>query len=483
MRRQNPSRGAALSTRCWSEFGPISLQQRVAGGGVLGGREEPQDEDCLFLNIWTPGVDAARRPVLIWIHGGGFSAGSGSTAMYDGASLAHDHDVVVVTINYRLGALGFLSSPDFAGAPGDATANFGLWDMVQALTWVRDEIGAFGGDPSSVTIFGESAGGVAVNMLLASPVAVPLFHRAISQSGTIWPASPEQATETAERLFLELGLQEPTAEALRAIPAEEMAAASAKVDALGWASFSQNGPLDLPYRPVVDGHLLDRAPLDSLRVGVARDVPLLIGNNTGEMQLFPAILPGYGTVEDAELVPYLEAELAALGVDGAGQAERGVAIYREVLEHGEAPTASDIFFAIGTDATFRHAADQVALTQASVQPQVFKYLCDFQSPLLNAAVHAVDVPLLFGSFREDADLQRFVGTGPESESAAAIMQEAWASFARTGCPTIPSGPAWPEFENGARRTMILDSQPHVVEHPDRSRVAFWEQATARITTA
>ena len=178
-----------------TEFGPISMQAPNEVLQSLFGRarkQPPLDEDCLYLNVWTPALDGARRPVMVWIHGGGFVIGAGSEPLYEGSALA-SRDVVLVTINYRLGALGFLYDPDFAGAPGEACANFGLLDQIAALRWVRDEIAAFGGDPDNVTVFGESAGAMSIGTLMGSPLAAGLFHKAILQSGAAHSALTARA--------------------------------------------------------------------------------------------------------------------------------------------------------------------------------------------------------------------------------------------------------------------------------------------------
>ena len=242
----------------------------------------PRDEDCLFLNVYTPRPDAAHRPVLFWIHGGGFTHGSGSELLYDGGPLAERGDVVVVTIHYRLGALGFLHLGDLM--PGSAvTANAGLLDAAAALRWVRDNIAAFGGDPGNVTIFGESAGASAVGCLLALPAAAGLFHRAILESGTaVRVGEREAATRLAEELLEELGLGRTNPSGILEVPADKIVGAQARV-----AARAQREGLP-SFGPVVDGDTLPQRPFDAVAAGAAAAIPLLIGTNRDEMKLFNA---------------------------------------------------------------------------------------------------------------------------------------------------------------------------------------------------
>ena len=250
-----------------TEFGPIALQEGMdALDALLPSPPQPQSEDCLYLNLWTPGLDDSSRPVMFWIHGGAFTLGSGSEPLYSGANLARRGDVVVVTINYRLGAFGFLHEPALGPSPHEA--NFGMRDMIAALRWVRDNITNFGGDPDKVTIFGESAGGAAVACLLVSPEAQGLFHRAIGMStagdhGILFDGTQP----TTDQLYAQLGLDKPSAEQLRSLPASDLLARpggrrGGRIRGVG------GNVVSATCRSVrlVDGIILDRAtPLDRLR--------------------------------------------------------------------------------------------------------------------------------------------------------------------------------------------------------------------------
>ncbi|MCZ2108511.1 MAG: carboxylesterase family protein [Dehalococcoidia bacterium] len=260
----------------------------------------PQDEDCLFLNVFTPAADDRRRPVLFWIHGGGFTHGTAAEPLYDGGPLAVLGDVVVVSINYRLGAFGYLYLGEHLPGAGLA-ANAGQLDQVAALEWVRDNIAAFGGDAANVTIFGESAGAAAVGTLLAMPAARGLFHRAILQSGSGRAASPEEAARVTSMLLQELGLEKSDAAELLALPADALLGAQTAVVA-------RARDFGLPLGPVRDAATLPRSPLEAIAAGEAANIPMLIGTNRDEVKLFSASMRR-DPMDDATLVRAVTATL------------------------------------------------------------------------------------------------------------------------------------------------------------------------------
>ncbi len=276
-----------VGVRDASAFGPIAPQPPSLPGPTSPaepGASEPQDEDCLSLNVWTPALpeEPARsgtgRPVMVWIHGGGFTSGSGSVFLYRGGNLVRNGDAVVVTINYRLGALGFLGLP----GPDGLMGNWGLHDQVAALRWVRDNIAAFGGDPENVTVFGESAGAISVVALMAVPSASRLFRRAIVQSGGAHVHDREQATRSASRLAAALGLATCDRDALIGVPAADLVAATTELG----GRRPDPGLLPLPFLPVVDGAFVARHPLDAVASGAASTVDLIVGTNRDELTLF-----------------------------------------------------------------------------------------------------------------------------------------------------------------------------------------------------
>ena len=256
----------------------------------LAGRQK-LDEDCLYLNVWTSGLSGARRPVLFWCHGGAFITGSGSSPWSDGANLCRIDDVVVVSFNHRLGALGYLHLADIAGGDFSGAGTAGVMDIVAALEWVRDNIAAFGGDPGNVTIFGESGGGAKVSVLMALPSAKGLFHKAIIQSGpAVQMADRDDGTRTARQVLEHLGLDAKKAGELRRLPAKRLLEAQVAVLAgVSRANFADRRRLG--FNPVIDGNVFPGGPFAPKAPDISADVPLMIGSNKDEMTLFLGHLP------------------------------------------------------------------------------------------------------------------------------------------------------------------------------------------------
>lgn len=398
-----------------------------------------QDEDCLNLNVFTPAADGARRPVLFWIHGGGFTHGAGYEPLYDGGPFASRHDVVVVTINYRLGALGFLSIPEAGFGP-----NQGLLDQVAALKWVQANIETFGGDPANVTIFGESAGSASVAALLAMPPARGLFNRAILQSGVGRASPPEVAARSADALLEALGLSRAQAAALADLPAAQIVAAQAAVQKRG-----------LGFGPVRDPATLPEEPMKVVRAGGASETAVLIGSNRDEVKLFNAAAPRPPLDESG----LLAAVRAALPRADEAQAAALVETYRASRSARGLPAGTlDILDAVQSDLRFRIPSIRLASAQRAVQPNTYLYLFTHASPARRGALgacHALEMPFVFGTFGAPTQ-ERFAGTGPEVERLSAEMNAAWAAFARTGDPAT-EGLAWPAFDPDRRTTMVFDT--------------------------
>lgn len=408
----------------------------------------PQGEDCLNLNVFTPAADAGRRPVLFWIHGGGFTHGTGSDALYDGGPLARRGDAVVVTINYRLGALGYLYLEHHLPGQGLA-ANAGQLDQVAALEWVRDNIESFGGDPGNVTIFGESAGSMAVGALLAMPAARGLFRRAIMQSGAGRATSAGRAAEVTSRLLEELGLRDEEAEKLLRLPDDEIVAAQtrliAKTRTVGM----------LPFGPVLDPGTLPESPIDATRAGRAAPVPLVIGTNRDEYKLFAA-----GVQRDEPDGERLLRDVCA-AVPGASeqQAAELVEVYRRSRRtNGLRDGNLDIADAIRGDVIFRGPAGALAEAHRAQGHDVFAYLFTYGSPARRGALgacHALELPFVFGTLGAPTQ-DRFAGTGPEVDGLSANMQEAWLGFAREGIPAHEGIGRWDAYDSPRRPTMLFD---------------------------
>ncbi len=350
-------------TRDAAAFGPIAPQPQAAVGITSASdpaSSEPQSEDCLSLNVWTSALPdeaapAPGRPVMVWIHGGGFTSGSGSVFLYRGGRLVRRGDVVVVTLNYRLGALGFLGHRGLAG-PDGAVGNWGLRDQVAALTWVRDNIAAFGGDPHNVTVFGESAGGFSVSTLLGTPSASGLFRRAVVQSGGVQVHTVAEAERSADRLVAVLGLASCDRASLLRVPAEELVAAT---EELGRRR-PDPGLVPLPHLPVVDGVFLPAHPLAAVATGAAVGIDLLIGTNRDELTLFGIGNPALMEMDEEGVERWVANAVPDMPAAEVLEAYRAARAAR-----GEQTEARDMWVAIGSDVVFRWPSLQLAATHAA----------------------------------------------------------------------------------------------------------------------
>jgi para-nitrobenzyl esterase len=443
-------------------IGSASPQRASLVMRMLGLEGLAQDEDCLTLQVWTPALDAAHRPVLVWLHGGGFTAGAGSLPLFDGAALARRGDAVVVTVNYRLGALGFLAQPDLLGV-GEIGANFGLLDQLAALDWVREHASQLGGDPGNVTLFGESAGAMSIGALIGVPSARGLFQRAILQSGAAHNVSPRaNGLRIAELFRTALGQPDATIDALRALPVEAILQAQGKVIDESWRQVE-----GLAFQPMVDGLVIPVAPLDAVAAGAALDVALLIGTNLDEWRLFALTDPKLRGMDDAGLLRRL-ARVPPTGVEDAGAfAERAVETYR-AARSGKAPIdAPSLWLAMQTDRVFRIPALRLAEQQ---QARVHTYLFDWASPALDGALgscHGIELPFVFGTLHDPRAAQ-LVGEGPAADRLAAEMQDAWLAFARSG------DPGWPAYDTAKRATRRLGRDSDLVWDPQGDERAFWD---------
>ncbi len=450
-------------------FGPISLQapnEMLEALLPVSDPPQPQSEDCLYLNVWTPGLDGAR-PVMVWIHGGAFTIGSGSEDYYDGANLASRGDVVIVTINYRLGALGFLNLP----ALGET--NFGMRDQVAALKWVHENIANFGGDPGNVTIFGESAGGMSVASLMASPESAGLFQKAIPQSGAGHNGlSVEETNATAFKFCEALGVAADDVDALMAADASDILAASVAVDPLAnpdAAADLSDGEASptpqMPFQPVIDGAFLSSLPIDHIRDGSADGVATLVGSLDEELKLLAAA--GAADPMSEEAVTGL---LGMMHPDGAS----AFATYRAARrERGEDDSPDEIFVAAIGDVMLRIPGLRLADAQTSRAP-TYAYLFDWESPAMNGALgscHALELPFVFGTH---AVAPEFCGSGPVADAFSELTMDTWLAFAKTGNPA-GEGVDAPAWDAGAKPIQVLGDNPRV-EHDWRGpEVGVWDE--------
>jgi len=427
------------------------------------------DEDCLYLNVYTPAADGAARPVMVWIHGGGFAIGSGSQPVYDGCPLARRGDVVVVTINYRIGPLGFLYLADLCPELGGTTGNAGIRDQVAALEWVQENIAAFGGDPGNVTIFGESAGGMSVGTLLGMPSARGLFTRGIAQSGASHNVhTRETATKVAAHFLEELGIAPAdAATTLRGLPPDKLLETQQQTVLKLGTSVGL-----LAFQPLVDGDSLPEPPLDTVAAGQAADVTLMTGTTRDEWNLFGMMDPRAGSLDEARLVKRLSARLPEAEVPGLVEA------YRRARE-GHAPSGpKELYFAIQTDRIFRIPAIRLAEAQQPHQPHTYLYRFDWETPAFGGALgacHAVDLAFVFGLL-DKPGAQLFTGGGPEAQLLSERVMDAWAAFAHHGDPSHPGLPGgrWDAYDAERRVTMLLGRECALEFDPDAAQRRAWD---------
>jgi len=452
-----------------TRFGPASHQASRPLAPILGMVIPEQSEDCLTLNVWTPAAgDGGRRPVLLWIHGGAWVIGAGSENTYDGSHLARRGDVVVVTINYRLGPFGFLRGKELGGGL-DSTGNEAMLDVVAALEWVRDEIAAFGGDPGNVTVFGESAGSVNIACLLTMPRARGLFHKAILESGSLnLTRRPEAALESTRQMLKELGIPADRAHALRDLPARDLVAAQ---NAVAGRSVVP------PFSPVADGDVIPADPFHAIGAGSGRGIPLIVGTNLEEMKLYRFLDPTLDTLDAAGVVARCNALIPGAGPDGRAHGARAAEIYREArAARGDDASPVETWLAISTDHLFRAGALKLAQLHAAHTPQVFVYQFTWKGTTPGkpqGAVHALEVPFVFGTL-DVSEIGAIAGRSPAAHALSGQMQDAWLSFARSGAPHGAGLPEWPPYAPPRRATLELGERSRLVEAPNEPERAFWD---------
>ncbi|WP_285246828.1 carboxylesterase family protein [Pseudarthrobacter sp. efr-133-R2A-89] len=426
------------------------------------------EDACLNLNVWTPDSGGQPRPVMVWIHGGAYVLGANSDAMYDGARLAAAAGAVVVSINYRLGALGFLHLADLLGDGYAESSNVALLDQLEALRWVRRNIGPFGGDPGNVTIFGESAGAAAIGTLLGMPASEGLFRRAIMQSGTAERYRQPEESARISAAFLDLcGLAPASAAELLTLPVEQLLAAQKGLEKRFAA---QSYAVPLPFQPTVGMPSLPAPPLDSVRNGVNSGVDLLIGTNLNEgsfaVEMRPPSPADPGYPERAAAV------LAAAGIPAAQAA--GYAASLEAVLQRE-PAGKELLESAIADSLYRQPSNRLlaARRAAGGAGKSFAYLFTWRSPAMGGklgACHALEIPFVFRHL--DAPAAAFLTRGSAPRRLSDAMSGAWASFARTGSPDTVQI-AWPEYGH-ARSTMVFDDETRLEADPRGALRAFFE---------
>ena len=447
-----------------TEFGPAAIQPE---GDLIARDPLPQSEDCLTLNVWTPRADAARRPVLFWIHGGGFTTGSSAQSLYDGAALARRGDLVVVSINYRLGLLGLLTHPSLEDPETGVTGNWGLLDQIAALEWVRDNVERFGGDPNAVTIFGESAGGASVGALVIAPGARGLFRRGVIQSASPQPAAPETGHGAAEAVFEALGCDAGDLAALRR--AEIPALLEVQPRWRDLASRGRTAP-----RPVIDGKVLPDWPEAAIDAGRSARLDLMIGSNRDETKLFALRDPARGRLTEERMSRRVGSLVPQAGIS---LVDALIATYRRAREaRGEPTDPWELWNAISTDGRIRVPALDFAARHAGSGAAAFAYLVTWESPAQGGslgACHGVELPFLFGTLDSAPGMRRFGGEGPQADAFGERVMDAWLAFARDGSPETEALGPWPRYDAARRATMILGRSGGVEDAPYEPERSAW----------
>jgi len=442
-------------------FGPAAPQPREEG--LTANRDVHWDEDCLTLNVCTPALDDACRPVFVWIHGGGFRTGQGAIPWYNGASFAQLGDIVTVSLNYRLGALGFAHLEEIGGADYAGSGLNGIRDQIAALEWVRDNIAAFGGDPQRVTVAGESAGGMSVGTLLGCPSAAGLFRGAIPQSGAAHNTlSRHEGAELARRFAEAVGAG--SINGLIAAPVERILGAQVELERQSgrgdFRAWNATGLAGMPFQPVVDGHVLPQPPIDAVRAGLSSDVRILVGTNRDEMTLF-----GLGGVD--------ENRLRRIAARIFPDADAALAVYRT-----EWPAASpdELLVAIMTDRIFRIPAVRLAEAQAESGGTAYQYLFTWESRAFGGrlkSTHALEIPFVFNNLHR-AGVDVFLGLCPTPQALADAMHAAWIAFIRRGDPSCDAVGEWPAYRPERRAVMELGDRIGVRIDPYGATRQLWQ---------
>jgi para-nitrobenzyl esterase len=422
----------------------------------------PQSEDCLNLNVWTSAIgDRGRRPVMVWLHGGGFLYGTAVGNMFDGSALAKRGNVVV-SLHHRLNVFGYLHLNDIGGEAYAGSGVMGMLDIVQALKWVRDNIESFGGDPGNVTIFGESGGARKVSVMMAMPVARGLFHKAIVESSPgLRGMDAKVATDFAERLLAKLDITPNQLDRLQKLPAQQLLAAAHPgppvVGVIGGGAF-------VAYVPTVDGRYLPAHPFDPIAAPTAAKVSLIIGTNRDENALFLANDPRRVKLTEAELVQRLAPQLG-------DKLDKLLGVYKRTRPNA---TPWDLYIAITSEerrlGCIQLAERKIAGGTAPVYMYLFTWQSDYRDYLYKAC-HTLEIPFVFDTVGNNV---RITGSRQDKFGLSKIMSEAWSAFAHSGDPNHPGMPKWEPYSVDKRATMIFDVPCRLDYDPYREELDAWK---------
>jgi para-nitrobenzyl esterase len=447
-----------------TSFGPACPQPEIPNVPLDLGA--PQGEDCLSLNIWAasdirPGD---RKPVMVWLHGGAYVLGSGSQPLYDGRRLAGGGDVVVVTVNYRLGAFGFL---DLSSVDSRSDSNIGMRDVLAALGWVRDNISAFGGDPDRVTLFGESAGAGLITTLLAVPAAEGLFASAIAQSS---PATSVYDRARAERVAVtvleKLGIGASDVNRLREVPAAALVTATSEV----FNEVPVRNPGTLAFVPLVDGELLPNYPVKAAQEGHTHPVPLIIGTNRHEAALFRLMR--------SPLMPITPSAITSMFTQiAAEQPDLQLPTEQDIVSAYPHRRPKSRGMSIATDVGFRMPSVWLAEGHGRVAP-TYLYRFDYSTPLLKLflvrAAHATELPYVWGNLGGPKDPTLKLGGAKTAKAISRRVRTRWINFATQGKPQGPAGePEWTPYQEADRVCLTINRRDAVVPDLDAHIRAAW----------
>ncbi|MHA1915339.1 MAG: carboxylesterase/lipase family protein [Promethearchaeota archaeon] len=441
-----------------TKFSPVCPQPPSALEEMAADPFPQSENESLTLNVWTQHLDDKKRPVMFFIHGGAFRTGSGRAL--DGSRLVLRGDVVVVSINYRLGPFGFLYMPDVP----DTTPNVGLLDMVAGLKWVRENITRFGGNPEDITIFGESAGAFAVTCLLAMPAARGLFKRAIIQSGyvTTFSSQPSSGSTTYKTLMERLGIKEGDIDSLRKLPYEEIIN---KLD-----SFEADQQVALSFTPTIDKTTLPENPYEAIKNGFSKDIDLFVGSNLDETKMWMLWAQGEDIMTEERLLRRVNSLMRLINQDESKSKEL-VEVYRKLRK-----TPRDVLDAIETDRQFRISSIRLAEAQSQYNKNTYMYLFSWKTPWKGGkygAMHALELSFVFGILL-DKNEGIFPQKNEETQELSGKMMDSWIAFARTGNPNHEKIPYLPPYDLETRSTIEFDKKVTIVQDPYSNERVAWD---------
>lgn len=443
-----------------SKPGPIAPQPPSLGDISPGEPLEQNEDNCLSLNIWTPSADDKKRPVLLWIHGGALETGSGPD--YNGEIFAKRGNIVVVSINYRLGILGFLYIPG-------KTANVGLLDQILALKWVKNNIERFGGDPENVTISGESAGGLSISCLMTMSSAKGLFKRAIIESNVAnsYCHTSAGGEKLMNKLFSILGVEYGNLEALRKIPAEKL------VKAYAQAKMGEN--FSEIYPPYVDGVILPIHPIEAIRAGVAKEIEVLAGTNEDESKIYILFNQNHDKVDEEQLNKGFKLFLNSLGQNDE-TVKKFIEVYKNEDNGRNREKPIELMDAFITDNFWRIPVTRFVEEQSNFQPKTYLYKFNWKSPAYGGnfgAGHVLELAFVWG-FMGEVERGIFPKRTEETTILSNQMIDCWINFTRSGNPNHEGCPKWPTYSKQNRATMIFDKISKVVVDPKPDTRIIWD---------